>query len=312
MNVRKKAILTITAVFLVSLIAILFTSQTIILASFQSLEKKDTETQVGRATDALNRRVLDLDTFTNSYGGWDDTYKFITDNNTAYIQSNTNNQTLDAAKLNLMVFVNSSGTIIYSTTYDLSGINESSVNSDLTDMLSSNNALWNFSNTQDGMKGLVSIAGKLFLISSRPILTSQFTGPIRGAVLMAEEIGDDFVSTLQDQTHLSIQIVSLSDKNIPLSFQEARANLQVANSIYINPVNSSLVSAFTFLNDVNGTPIGFLGVNLQRSIYQAGTRHCHHIYYTNYYFIHHFWFSNYSFSRSRTSFTNQQTHWPCI
>lgn len=270
MNIRKKALLIIVAVFSVSLVVVLFTSQTVILASFQTLEKKDAETQVGRATDALNRRVLDLDTFTNSYGGWDDTYKFILDNNTVYVESNTNEQTLNAANLNLMTFVNSSGQITFSTTYNLTGTSENIVSSNLSNILSSNDALWNFSNPQDYTRGIVNIGGTLFLVASRPILTSQFTGPIRGAVLMGEEVTTDFVGTLKDQTHLEIEIVGLSDNNMPVGFQEARTNLLGTSSVYVNPVNSSLVSGFTLLDNISSNPIAELGVNLQRSIYVQG------------------------------------------
>jgi signal transduction histidine kinase len=270
MNVRKKAILTIIAIFSSTLIGVILTSQTVILASFQSLEKKDTETQVNRATDALNRRILDLDTFTNSYGGWDETYQFIIDNNTAFKQSNANDQTLNAANLNLMAFVNSSGQITFSTTYNITGTNDKLVYSGLSNLISSNDALWNFSDPQNYTRGLVNIAGGLFLIASRPILTSQFTGPVRGAVLMGEEVTADLVYTLQDQTHLNIQIASLSDNNMPLILQVARENLIGRDSMFVNPVNSSLVSGSTLLDGLSGNPIALLNVNLERSIYGEG------------------------------------------
>jgi signal transduction histidine kinase len=270
MNLRRKTILIITLSICAILLATLATSQFIVLAGFQVLEQKDAQTQVTRATDALNRRILDLDTFTNSYGGWDDTYQYILDNNTAYIESNTNEQALKAANLNLMSFVDSSGQIVFSTTYNLTRTSENTVYSSLPNLLSSNVALWNFSNPQNYARGIVNIGGTLFLLASRPILTSQFAGPIRGAVLMGVEVTGDLVKTLQDQTRLNIEIAGFSDKNMPLSFQEARTTLLRDSSAYVNPVNSSLISVFTLLNDVNSDPTAVLRVNLARSIYGEG------------------------------------------
>jgi signal transduction histidine kinase len=270
MNLRRKTILIITVSICAILLATLATSQFIVLAGFQDLEQKDAQIQVTRAADSLNRRILDLDIFTNSYGGWDDTYQFVLDNNTEYIESNANEEALKAANLNLISFVDSSGQVVFSTTYNLTRTNENTVYSSLANLLSSNLALWNFSSTQNYTRGIVNIDGTLFLLASRPILTSQFTGPIRGAVLMGVEVTTDLVKTLQDQTHLNIEIAGLSDKNTALSFQEARTTLLRGNSAYVNPINSSLISVFTLLNDVSCNPIAVLRVNLPRSIYDEG------------------------------------------
>ena len=44
MNVPKKAILTVIAVFSIALLAVILLSQTVVMACFEALEKSDTET----------------------------------------------------------------------------------------------------------------------------------------------------------------------------------------------------------------------------------------------------------------------------
>ncbi len=270
MNVRKKAILTIGIMFSLTLIIVLLTSQTIILASFQKLEKKDTETQIGRANDSLNSEVISLDTFVHDYATWDDTYAFIQDNNTAYILSNLIDETFSHSSLNLMMYVNSTGYIIFFKTYNLTGTSENSVFETALNLLSRNDSLWNFAKPGNYARGVVFMGGSLFLIASRPILTSEGLGPVRGAVLMSRELSATRIDTLEEETRLEIQIASLADNTMSSDLKEARTYLSNTGSVYIKPLNSSIVAGYALLNDVNGIPSAILNVDVQRNIYGEG------------------------------------------
>jgi signal transduction histidine kinase len=270
MNLRKKTILIITMSVCAILLATFAMSELVVLTGFQKIEEIDTKTQIERATNALDRRIIDLDTFTYSYSAWDDTYTFIIDNDTAYSDPNANDQTLNAANVNLIVYVNSLGQNVFSNTFNLTETNENLVYTSLSNLFSSDTSLWNFSNPEDYSRGLIHIGNQLFLVASRPIITSQFTGPVRGAVLMGEEVTTDLVRTLETQTNLNMEILSLSNIETSSSFKDAQLNLNGANSNYVKAVNSSFVSGFTLLNDLNGNPIAMLNVNVQRSIYNQG------------------------------------------
>lgn len=270
MNVRKKAILTIGVIFSLTLVVVLLISQTVILASFQRLENKDTETQIGRANDALNSEAISLDTFVHDYAVWDDTYAFIQDNNTGYIQSNLIDETFSHSSLNLMMYVNSTGYIVFFKTYNLTGTSENSVFETVLSLLSKNESLWNFAEPDNYVRGIVSMGGSLFLIASRPILTSEGLGPVRGAVMMARELSAARIDALEAETHLEIHISSLADNATSSDFKEAQNYLTSTGSFYIKPLNSSVVAGYTLLNDVNGVPAAMLNVVLQRSIYSEG------------------------------------------
>lgn len=270
MNVRKKAILTIGIMFSLTLVIVLLTSQTVILASFQKLENNDTETQIGRATDGLNSEAISLDTFVRDYATWDDTYAFIQNNNTAYVLSNLIDETFSHSSLNLMMYLNSSGYTIFFKTYNLVGTTENSVYETALNLLSSNDSLWSFANPGDYVRGIISMGGSLFLIASRPILTSDGLGPVRGAVLMARELSATRIATLEAETHLEIKIASLTDTAMSSDLNEALTHLSSTVSVYIKPLNSTVVAGYALLNDVNGNRIAILNVDLQRNIYSEG------------------------------------------
>jgi signal transduction histidine kinase len=271
MNIRKKAILTIGLLFSLALITVIFISQTVILAGFEKLEKNDTEIQTNRAIDAVTREVLDLDTLTINNAAWNATYQFIQDHNMTYIESNWNNQCLSAANVNLIVFINSSGQIVFGRAFNTQGVNPESIISSVANLFPNESNLWNFSTSNDYTRGLMDINGTLFLVASRPILTDNYEGPVKGAFLMGRELSSTIVASLESQTNLQLEIVNLMNNSMPLNFREARTNLLNTGSVYVKPENSSLVAGYRLLNEVNGKPCAVLGVYLSRNIYGQGT-----------------------------------------
>jgi len=269
MNVRKKAILTVTVIFTLTLMVVLLTSPTVILPSFQELERKDMETQLARATDALNSDVKSLDTFVHDYATWDDTYIFIKDNNAVYIKSNLSNETFSHSSLNLMIYINSSGQMVFFKTYNLNTTTEKSVFESMVNLFSKDDSLWNFEETENHTSGLLSIGESIFLIASRPILTSEGEGPVGGAVLMGRELSSDRINTLSEETHLQIEIISITNY-LPSDFQEAKTNLPRTGSAYIEPLNSSFIAGYTMLGDTNDNPVAILHVHVARNIFQEG------------------------------------------
>jgi len=129
MNLRKKTILLVAAIVLVTLVATVVASNVVVLSGFSKIEHNEVVTQLERARDALDSQVTSLDLFVVDYATWDDTYQFILDNNTAYIQANLVDQTFQHSDLNLIMYVNNSGDIVYSKTYNI--INQDFIQSNL-------------------------------------------------------------------------------------------------------------------------------------------------------------------------------------
>jgi sensor domain CHASE-containing protein len=269
-KVRKRAIFTIAIVFSVALIIIILASQTEILAGFGRLEKSDTATQVGRASDALTRQITDLDTLTYNNAAWDDTYQFINDNNTTYIESNWNEQVLSSEGINLLVFMNNSGQVIYAIAFNTSTVNDESVYMNVMESVPQYNALWHFGNTDDHTDGLLNVAGSLFLIASRPVIHSDFSGPANGALIIGVEIKDTFVVSLSEETRMDIDINNLATSTLSANLTKASANLPSVGSVYINAESNNRVVGYELLGDVNGNPCAILSVSLPRDIYAQG------------------------------------------
>ena len=70
------------------------------------------------------------------------------------------------------------------------------------------------------------------LISSKPILTSQGVGPIRGALVAGRYLDSEELDSLSHITHLPIEISRVDDSNMPPDFQLALSSLSTKNSVF--------------------------------------------------------------------------------
>lgn len=269
MKIRNRTILLVISVIIGTLVVTVLTSNFVVLAGFSSIENSDTVTQTKRAVSALDSQIASLDLFVVDYATWDDTYQFIQNNNTAFIENNIVDETFQHSKLNFMIYVDITGNIVCAKTYDLQDNVAKEPNQEFfKEVLSHQN--WGLDETGCYFKGLIEIGESFFIVSSRPILTSQAQGPILGAVIMGRQLSSDFVLDLENQTHLSIQIEHLSLPLMSSDFVEADKNLVGSDSYFVKPINSTEVSGFAKLPDVNGNEIAIVKVTVPRSIYIQG------------------------------------------
>jgi sensor domain CHASE-containing protein len=122
MDVSKKLLVVTFTMFALLTVLLIVASHTILLSSFSDLEAQDTIKNTGKIEQAIAWEVLSIDRTARDWAFWDDTYKFIEDRNQAYIDSNLDDNTLHSLDLNVMIFVNRSGDLIYPLSFDL--INE--------------------------------------------------------------------------------------------------------------------------------------------------------------------------------------------
>jgi sensor domain CHASE-containing protein len=112
--------LVIFAATFISLIIIQYTaSQMIFLNSFAAHEEEETNENMERIRSALFDGLSYLDSYVYDWAAWDDTYAFIQDLNEDYIESNLVDETFIGAELNIIVYVNTNGEIVFGKAFDL-------------------------------------------------------------------------------------------------------------------------------------------------------------------------------------------------
>lgn len=277
MRLRKKTLICI-GVTIVSLIAALYlTSRTILLNSFIELEEQNTSQNVERVLSALSGELSSLDVFTSDWAAWDDTYIFIEDTNLDYIESNLVDETFIGAGLNLMLFINSSGGIVFGKAFDLQNETEAPVPQSFLELLSADNLLWRHSETDSSVNGIVLLSEDPMLIASRPIITSEEEGPIRGALIMGRYFNSEEINRLAETTHLSLIMRRFDDSQLPPDFQGALSYLSDEEPILTRPLDEESIAGYTVVKDIYGNPCLMFRVDMSRDIYKHGQASLSHL-----------------------------------
>jgi len=270
MTLRKKTLI-IIGITLICLIGILYAVlQTITMDSFLELEEQNTQKNVGRAQNALSDDMSSLVTMTRDWATWDDTYNFIENANTEYIEANPTDETIKGLRVNVMLFINSSGQIVFSKAFDLLKEQEMPVPQSLLGYISPGSILVHHPDTNSSVNGIILLPEGPMLISSEPILTSQREGPIRGALVWGRYLDSAEIDMLAKTTSLSLTVHRLDEPQMPSDFAAARSSLSGDKPIFVHPLNGESVAGYALVEDIYGTPVLMLRADMPRSIYQQG------------------------------------------
>lgn len=269
MTLRRRTLFTI-GITLIGLIAILyFLAQTILLDSFIQLERQSLEQDVRRVTSAVQDVITQLDHFNQDWAGWDDTYIFVQDQNEAYIHDNLSDQFYIKQQINLTLFVDTDGKVVYGKLFDLESERALPLLADAQSLLTSKEIL-NLPELTSRVTGIITLPEGRLLFSSRPILTSEYQGPIQGTIIMGQFLDQTVIDHLAANTHLSIKMWSFDADRLPSDVQTIPAQLTVENPIAIRPLQNDTVAGYTLIPDIYGQPAVLVQVDKSRDLYLHG------------------------------------------
>lgn len=270
MGLRTKIVIVISLT-LVSLISTLYlASRTILLNSFIELEEQRTHQNVERVLSILSDQLANLETTTQDYAEWDDTYSFVMDGNQDYINANLTDLTFTDLKLNLILIINTSGRLVFAKNFDLERGQETPVSAGLSKYISTNSPLVNHEEIGTGLKGLILLPEGPMLVASRPILTNESQGPIHGALIFGRYLDSAAIEQLAEIAHLSLTTRLFNDLALPPDFETAKSSLSKQSPILIRSLNTKTIAGYALVEDIYGEPILILRIDSPRLIYQQG------------------------------------------
>lgn len=269
MSLRTKALL-IIGVTLICLAGTLYvTSRFTLMRGLAEIEGQEAQKYVERVLAALSQEVFDLENNTVDWSAWDDTYTFIEDANSEYIESNLVDETFIALRLNLMLFIHSSGRIVFGKAFDLDNGEEIPISPSLLGYLSSNDLLVGSPGMEGITSGIILLDEGSMLVVPQPILTSKDEGPARGTLIFGRYLNSAELDRLAQVTLSKLTIHRL-DGVMPYDFRGALPSLSGEAPVFVQPLSTQHIAGYTLINDIYGKPALMLRVSIPRDIYQLG------------------------------------------
>ncbi len=267
LTLRKK-ILLITIITLFCLISFMYiVSSVFLMDGFIKVEKDSVQKNVQRAQDAFSEDIAQISTMTRDWAWWNDTYEFINDANPEYIASNPTDETLSGLRINLILFINNTGGIVFGKGYDLDNSSEVPIPDSFMALLYSNNSILLQYNTQDKLDGLVLLPENPMLVASYPILNSNGEGPPRGTLVFGRYLDKKEINRISDITHLSFEVHRLDEPGILADLNTVDS---LSEPIMIRVKGEDSLSGYAMLKDIYGNPAMLMEVALARPVYNQG------------------------------------------
>jgi len=267
-TLRAKTLVILIATLAGLLLIMYLSLRFILLESFIALEQQSIQQNVERAINALSDDITTLDRTTLDYASWDDTYAFMDDGNQEYLK-NYVDTTFSSNRLNLVLVVNTDGQSIFAKAFDLNAQRAIAPPQRLL-RFQADDRLLRRSDAQGSTTGVIILPEGPMLVAARPILTSNYEGPLHGTLIMGRALDAAEIQRLADTTRLSLSVYSLDDPQIPDEIRSASAGLAQDGSIEVRALSEQAVVGYTAIKDVYGSPAIVVRVQSARSIYQQG------------------------------------------
>ncbi|MBI2328465.1 MAG: hypothetical protein HYU85_02310, partial [Chloroflexi bacterium] len=168
MTLRRKTLMTVGIVFVSLVIILYFISQTILMRRFSQLDEQRTRQNVEQVLNTLSGDLLALKAITADWANWDDTYTFVEDVNQDYIEKNLVTGTFTELRLNFMLFIHTSGQVVYSQAFDLDSEKETALPQSLLNYLAPGSLLVSHADPVSPISGIILLPENPVLIVSHP------------------------------------------------------------------------------------------------------------------------------------------------
>lgn len=247
------------------------------LSNFLELEQANTLQDVGRVQNAVSTQQGYLDYINQDWAYWNDTYNFIEDRNQNYSNVNLQNQTLAGIKVNVMLFVNNSGSLVYAKSVDLYTGEEKPIPEKLLKMIEDGTLRSKSEN--DKKSGFVLLDENPMFISCHPILTTNYTGPMRGTLIFGKYFDDTLLNNFKETTRSSLLMYRV-DREMPPDFQTKLDDLsENPDRTIVESLSKDKIAGYFELRDISGNPALILRADFPRELYLNGKKTLNYMYF---------------------------------
>ena len=233
--------------------------QVVIAPAFDDLELAAAKSDLHRAKAALRADIENLESITADWAPWDDIYYYVSGQNPSFRKSNLDRPTLANLNLDIMAVYATNSRFVWGQAM----VDGQEIAIDTLQMLNprhpSSVGLTEHHSDADRTAGFVRTELGLMIVSSRPILRSDDSGPKAGAVIMGRLLDGAHLATLRERTEVDMDWLPWS----PTSASESHEQFEIVGES---------IQGRQLLTDIHGEPALVLTTSTPRKISTLGSR----------------------------------------
>lgn len=271
MTLRRRTLL-IIGITLLGLNGVLHgVASSLLIGSARQAETQDTRQIMKGALNVFSQNLSQFNDNYTDWAVWDDAYEFVQNGNPKFIQSNLVDAQLATLRINVIIFINGAGKIVFGTGFDLKRNQKIPIPSSLKRHLVLSDRLLQHPTLESYHAGILSLPEGPMMIVSRPILTSESTGPFRGSLIVGRYLQGDEVDRLSKVIRLPLSVEAISNTQLPTNlWHSLQAGVTPEPTIAVHPIDENTIAGYVMLNDIYNQPAVILKAESPRTIYQQG------------------------------------------
>ncbi len=267
MKLRSKTLLFSSLILIILVLVLLIISSLVFQDAFSGIETKYSYHVLNDELDEFNNTIYAMNQTTQDWAQWNDAYTFVSGNNPGFISKDLPNNTFSRLNLNLIMFVNNNGKIMYGKAYDLETKQYMSLPKNLTNFTKNSPLLAHDNNS--GVSGILNLSEGPMIITTQPIVNSHGQGPVEGTLIMGRYIDTDELTPLINVPNGTLSISSYNATNQPVDVSKILPTLSQTNPTNIQILGSNSIATYALINDIYGNPSFILKSQMPRTLYNS-------------------------------------------
>lgn len=203
-SLQRKVSLRLSLAMTVFIAVVFLILRAVVTPAFEELELSAAHTDLIRAEQAIQTDIDNLLAVTLDWGPWDDIYEYVAGRNTGFRKSNLDRPTLTNLGLDMMAVYELGSRLKWSQLL----VDGEEVPLSELELLGAEDPasrlLTEHATADHNTVGIVRTALGPLLISSQPILHSDSSGPVAGAVVMGQFLDATRIARLSERTEVDI------------------------------------------------------------------------------------------------------------
>lgn len=269
MRLGARTILVLSGVIALSTALNFLVVREIVYPSFAELEKQKAEENIGRVVQSIDNEIKHLSVLTFDWAAWNDTYEFVVDKNQDYAESSLVWTSFSGSNLNLIHLYDLKGNLVWGESYDLETEDRLEL-AEFPDHLAEDHPFLAHGSTESDIAGIVLTSAGPMLFASRPIITSDLQGPIRGTLLMGRLLTPEAVFNLSEQVVVDFEIWPISPGNAPSKAPDVLPQILSGTEHVFREGDGNRLDIFEVISGINGAPALLIHASTPRDITGIG------------------------------------------
>jgi PAS domain S-box-containing protein len=267
MKLRSRTLLFSSLILVLLVVVLLSISYLVFQDTYSGIETKYSYHVLNDELNQFNNTIYAMNQTTQDWAQWDDAYAFVSGNNQGFITKDLPSNTFSRLNLNLIVFVNNNGKVMYGKAYDLKTKQYINVPLNFTNFTNDSPLLAHDNST--GLSGVITLPEGPMIITTQPVVTGHGEGPYKGTLIMGRYINHDELTPLVNVPNGTLSASIYNNTNQPSDVSKILPTLSLTNPTNVQRLGPNSIAAYTLIKDIYGNPAIILKSQMPRTLYNS-------------------------------------------